>query len=214
MKQNSKDWKDVVSTYYDKCLAITILFVMFAFIVYPEIETTVIRASEKIMDSIEIPPEIPELIRPPEDIVRPIVNIEIIDDDMDMDDDVIELATIEATRLDPLAPILAVQTTAHGTTSRFVIYEDAPVILRRVSPVYPEHLRRLRSQGTVVLNIEVLVDGTVGAVEVRTSLLAGPGNFDESAVEAVRQWLFQPAKSGGNPVACWVTLPVIFTLQN
>jgi len=214
MSNASNDWKDVVSTYFDKCLSITLLFTMFAFIVFPNVETQAIAMTERIMEAIEIMPEIIERIEQPQEVVRPIVNIEIIDDDMndDSDDEIIYIDTIEITTLDPWAVIAPPPTL--GQTPRFVVYEDAPVVLRRVNPVYPDALRRARIQGTVVLQVEVLIDGSIGAIEVFRSVMPGPGGLDEAAIEAVRQWQFQPAQSGGRPVAVWITQPINFTIGN
>ncbi len=68
-------------------------------------------------------------------------------------------------------------------------------------------------QGEVILEVEVFADGTVGAIEVRKSLMSGPGGLDEAAIKSVKQWIFQPAKSSGRAVAVWVTFPVTFTLE-
>jgi protein TonB len=43
--------------------------------------------------------------------------------------------------------------------------------------------------------------------------MSGPGGLDEVAVKSVKNWEFSPAKSGGKPVACWVTFPVGFYLN-
>ena len=37
--------------------------------------------------------------------------------------------------------------------------------------------------------------------------------FDPVAVAAVRQYVFEPAKSGGKPVAVWVAIPIRFKLE-
>ena len=211
--QNNVDWKDIASSYYDKCLSLTILFIIFAFMVFPNVETQNLRTNERVLETIEILPEIQERIEPPEEVARPIVNIEIVDDASDDSDDEIEIiTTIEITRLDPFQTIAPPPTL--GQTPRFVVYEDAPVILRRVSPEYPPIGRRAGIRGTVLLDVEVLVDGDIGAIEVVQSLMSGPGGFDEAAIAAVRQWQFQPAKNGGRPVACWARIPIVFELTN
>ena len=214
MAHQNEDWKDVASSYYDKCLALTIIFVMFAFIVFPNIETRAIRSSEKIMETIEIPPDIPEQIKPPEEIAQPMVEIEIIDpDDAEDDETVTVVDTIEET-MDIFTPPPPPPTVSgDGETPRFVVYEDAPVVTRRVNPVYPEMARRMSIQGTVILDIEVHADGRIGAVEVFRSVMSGPGGLDEAAVTAVRQWQFQPAKSGGSSVACWIKQSIVFNID-
>ena len=211
--ENRTDWKDIASSFYDKCLSLTILFIMFTFMVFPNVEVQNLRTNERVLETIEILPEIQERIEPPEEVARPIVNIEIVDDaDDDSDDEILIITTIESSRIDDWESIAP--PTRHGDTPRFVVYEDAPVILRRVAPEYPAVGRRAGIQGTVLLDIEVLVDGSIGAIEVVQSLMSGPGGFDEAALVAARQWQFQPAMNGGRPVACWVRLPVVFVLEN
>jgi protein TonB len=79
------------------------------------------------------------------------------------------------------------------------------------TPPYPETARRLGIQGTSRLRFEVLASGTVGQIVVDQS--AGHPDLDRAAVDAVRQWRFEPARRGTEPVAVWVTLPVRFELR-
>jgi len=41
---------------------------------------------------------------------------------------------------------------------------------------------------------------------------AGHDELDRAAIEAIKQWQFEPARRGATPVAVWVTLPVRFEL--
>jgi len=92
-----------------------------------------------------------------------------------------------------------------GRTPRVVPYEDPPVLLAGQQPAYPEKLLKVKISGTVILDIEVYEDGSIGAIEVFKSLMAGPGGFDDVTINTVRQtWKFAPAKSGSNSVSCWV----------
>lgn len=209
-KENVNDWKDVANSYFDKCIALIILFLMFFFIVYPNVETKAVRTVDRTIEVIDWIPEEQEQIIQEHVIERLIINIEIVDeDDGDDDEDIIILETIDVTTRP--ADLIIDQTPER--TSRFVIYEVAPVAISRVQPVYPEWARRANIQGTVVLDIEILIDGSIGAIDVLQSLQSGPGGLDEIAIEAARKWRFQPAKSGGNPVACWITQPFHFTLN-
>ncbi len=61
-----------------------------------------------------------------------------------------------------------------------------------------------------MLRFVVEVDGHVGTVQVDSS--AGSPELDQSAVEAVKTWRFEPARRGKEPVPVWVTLPVRFSL--
>ncbi|HET8531196.1 MAG TPA: TonB family protein, partial [Methylomirabilota bacterium] len=81
----------------------------------------------------------------------------------------------------------------------------------QTTPHYPEAARREGVEGTVTLRFEVLASGKVGTVQVQRS--AGRTDMDRAAVEAVRVWLFEPARRGKEAVAVWVTLPVRFELN-
>jgi len=79
------------------------------------------------------------------------------------------------------------------------------------TPRYPEAARREGVEGTVTLRFEVLASGKVGSVQVQRS--AGRPDMDRAAVEAIKTWLFEPARRGKEAVAVWVTLPVRFELN-
>lgn len=81
----------------------------------------------------------------------------------------------------------------------------------QVKPRYPDSARRAGAQGTTVLKVRVLESGRVGEVLVEKS--AGHRDLDGAAVEAVKRWLFEPARIGREPVAVWVLLPVQFELR-
>jgi len=81
----------------------------------------------------------------------------------------------------------------------------------QTTPHYPEAARREGVEGTVTLRFEVLASGKVGTVQVQRS--AGRADMDRAAVEAIRTWLFEPARRGKEAVAVWVTLPVRFELN-
>lgn len=81
----------------------------------------------------------------------------------------------------------------------------------QTTPHYPEAARREGVEGTATLRFEVLASGKVGTVQVQRS--AGRADMDRAAVEAIRTWLFEPARRGKEAVAVWVTLPVRFELN-
>jgi TonB family protein len=87
---------------------------------------------------------------------------------------------------------------------------DPPTLVKEVRPTYTDDARRQRIQGNVVLEIVVRSDGSVGAVKVRRSL---GGGLDQRAIEAVRQWRFNPAKRHGTPVDVAVEIEVEFKLR-
>ena len=80
-----------------------------------------------------------------------------------------------------------------------------------MKPRYPESARRQGVEGTVLLKIRITEQGSVEDVQVERS--AGHPDLDQSTMEAVQRWRFEPARRSGEPVAVWVQLPVVFKLQ-
>ena len=81
----------------------------------------------------------------------------------------------------------------------------------QVKPRYPESARRAGAQGITLLKLRVLENGKVGEVQIEQS--AGHPDLDMAAADAVRRWLFEPARMGKQPIAVWVLLPVKFELH-
>jgi periplasmic protein TonB len=86
-----------------------------------------------------------------------------------------------------------------------------PSLLREVKPAYTDDARRQGVEGSVLLEVVVRADGTVGEVRIMRRLL-GTG-LDERAVDAVRQWLFSPAERFGTPVDVLVEVAVEFRMR-
>ena len=87
---------------------------------------------------------------------------------------------------------------------------DPPTLVREVRPVYTDEARRQRLEGDVILEIVVRSDGTVGSIRVKRSL---GGGLDQRAIDAVRQWRFNPARRHGTPVDVAVEVAVEFKLR-
>ena len=211
MNKQTVDWKDIAESYYDKSVSLAILILLFAFIVSPKIEVKPYDRTIKIIDAIDIPPEIKERIKPPEETIRPVVEI-VIEDDLDSEDDE-DIEIIETIGITSLDPYDIIPDKILGKTSKFVIYEDAPFPIKRAPLEYPLFAKNAGIEGEVILQVEVFKDGSVGAIEILKSLMSGPGGLDEAAIKSVKQMEFSPAKSGGKSVACWVTFPVTFSLN-
>jgi protein TonB len=84
-----------------------------------------------------------------------------------------------------------------------------PVKIVDVRPVYPEHARSARIEGTVIM--EAVLD-TSGRVTHLRVLKSAP-MLDQAALDAVRQWRYTPSLYGGHPVSVLMTITVRFILQ-
>jgi TonB family protein len=85
----------------------------------------------------------------------------------------------------------------------------APVLLSKVEPQYATDARLAKYQGTVLLSVEIGVDGLAGNVKVIRGLGLG---LDEKAIDAVHQWRFKPGVRDGQPVKVAAHVEVNFRL--
>ena len=85
-----------------------------------------------------------------------------------------------------------------------------PRVVREIKADYTEDARRRSIEGDVILEIVVKRDGTVGNVKILKGLEPG---LNDRAVQAVRQWRFDPARRLGSPVDVVVEVAVEFKLR-
>jgi TonB family protein len=86
----------------------------------------------------------------------------------------------------------------------------APRLLHKVEPSYTEDARALKVAGPVILYVEIQPDGRAHNIQVKQGLGLG---LDESAIDAISQWMFQPGTKGGQPVTVAATIEVNFRLM-
>ncbi len=93
---------------------------------------------------------------------------------------------------------------------KFVFVEIAPVIIKRVQPVYPEIARKAGIEGTVWVELWITKEGKVKkAVVVKSASEI----FNQPTLDAAVQFVFTPAMMQNGPVAVWVTLPFHYRLK-
>ena len=86
----------------------------------------------------------------------------------------------------------------------------AAKMMHKVEPVYPPLARQARISGTVTLRTIIGRDGKVKQLEV----LSGHPLLVQAALDAVRQWEYQPTLLNGEPVEIETTIDVIFELRD
>jgi protein TonB len=96
-----------------------------------------------------------------------------------------------------------------GTGSGPVPDFDAPPrLVRQTRPRYPQEAFVKKVEGTVL--VELLIDAS-GRV-ARTRVVQSIPLLDAAARETVSEWLFQPARKHGRPVATLANAPVRFRI--
>ncbi|PKN73599.1 MAG: hypothetical protein CVU50_02470 [Candidatus Cloacimonetes bacterium HGW-Cloacimonetes-3] len=210
MNMNTNDWKDIANAQFGKALALSLTLLIFGMMVTPKIEVRkqVFKADQ--MELVDIPMEEREKIEPPEPEVNIDVSFEIADDlgtqDVDMkayEDAISKIGNIYSTTASSSSVV-------DDRPVNFVPYDDPPVVIGTIAPEYPDFAKRAKQQGTVVLEVEVLKDGSIRNIIVKRSV---PGGLDDAAIAAVRKVKFQPGRSSGQPVDCLVIIPVEFKIN-
>lgn len=75
---------------------------------------------------------------------------------------------------------------------------------------YPAEAKSKNLQGYVLLSVLVDEQGAVAQAQVLES--SPPGVFEQSALEGIRRWRFNPARSQGKPVRAFVQQKIVFQL--
>lgn len=116
-----------------------------------------------------------------------------------------------------LMSVLLLGAALSQAAAQTVVYEagepglEPPRLLEdsHVEPVYPEEALQDGVQGTVLLRVVVTAYGMVSDVEIFRSPFRGE-SLAQAALDAVRQWRYQPAQLQGRNVACRIMQSVSF----
>jgi protein TonB len=85
---------------------------------------------------------------------------------------------------------------------------QASKLISQPKPMYPPIAKQARVQGTVVLAATISKSGTIDNLRV----VSGHPMLTQSALQAVRQWRYQPTYLNGEPVEVETTINVNFSL--
>jgi protein TonB len=82
-------------------------------------------------------------------------------------------------------------------------------LIRQPKPIYPPLAKQARISGTVQLTAIISKDGTIQDLKV----IKGHPLLIPAALEAVKQWVYQPTLLNGEPVEVITQIDVNFTLS-
>jgi TonB family protein len=105
---------------------------------------------------------------------------------------------------------LSLSTEAVGFPSGAYELNKPPRLIKKVEPVYPEEARKAGIEGTVILKARTDIHGRITNIKVEKS--ANP-LLDQVAVEALRQWVYEPAIIDGKPQTAEFDVNLRFALD-
>jgi len=79
-------------------------------------------------------------------------------------------------------------------------------LLKSVPPVYPPTARTQHLSGVVLIDALIDATGNVSTVKI----ISGPGLLHQAALDAVKQWKYEPAELDGKPTPVHLTVTVQF----
>jgi len=119
---------------------------------------------------------------------------------------------IEEVEVVPNGTAKPLPSSATGKPSRIRVGGDieAPHLITKVQPVYPESARSAGVSGTVILHAIISKDGKPLSLQVMNSQI--DPDLARSAVEAISQWRYTPTLLNGEPIEVDTTITVNFSL--
>jgi protein TonB len=82
-------------------------------------------------------------------------------------------------------------------------------LLRQPRPVYPPEARAAHVEGNVLIRLTIGKNGHPRLLEV----VSGHPMLIQAAIDAVKQWVYEPRMLNGEPVEVKTTISVPFTLS-
>lgn len=122
---------------------------------------------------------------------------------------------LEAASVTPLVPESAITSNTESAMKNAEHLTEVTIDTHYADnpkPSYPDIALRQGWQGQVMLRVQVNEAGVSEVVTIERS--SGYDLLDESAVEAVKQWRFNPAKRGDMAVASSVRIPIVFMIDD
>lgn len=114
--------------------------------------------------------------------------------------------TARETNPSSLTTVLSVKASVPGLSVPVSMGVTGGQLLYRVVPAYPNQARQQRLQGTVVLAATITEDGRLGEIKV----IKGQPLLARSAMDAAKDWRYQPFQLDGKPVRGETTITVDF----
>jgi len=111
--------------------------------------------------------------------------------------------------LDGAKPAVKAEVALGEEPLRITAGVQGPKVLKRVEPAYPLKARQARVQGTVILEATTDIYGRVMSIKVLRSIPL----LDQAAMDAVKQWVYEPVIINGKPKEVTFTVQVQFVLE-
>jgi protein TonB len=183
--------------------AIAIHFLIFYFTPQFEFKPYVLR--EAYFEAIDLPEQF-DIPPPPQEVAQPAIPMEAAEGE-EVDDE----ADIAPTTFDDIDALPPPPPPPSEQSQAFYAFDEPPVLIKHISPRYPDLARQAGIEGTVLLRVLVGKDGKVISASVLQSDVTPM--MEKAAVAAAKQFRFKPAKQRTVPVKATMMVPIRFKLH-
>jgi protein TonB len=84
-----------------------------------------------------------------------------------------------------------------------------PRLIKKVEPIYPKIAKKAKIEGVVILEVTIDIYGRVQHIKILRSIPL----LDQAAIDAVKQWVFEPIVINGIPRKAIFTVNIRFQLK-
>jgi protein TonB len=183
--------------------AIVIHFLLFYFSPPFTFKPYVLR--EEYFEAVELPEQF-DIPPPPKEVAQPAIPMEAAEGEQ-----VDEQADIAPTSFEDVASLPPPPPPPSEQAQKFYAFDEPPVLIKFISPRYPDLARQAGIEGTVLIEVLVTEEGKVSEARVIQSDVTPA--MEKAALEAAKHFLFKPAKQRTVPVRAHMAIPVRFTLH-
>jgi TonB family protein len=97
--------------------------------------------------------------------------------------------------------------------SELLSLEELPEPTTYIAPIYPEKAHDDKVEADIILDIEIMEDGTVGQVCLISASKDTTYGFERAAINAVEQWTFEPVTVDEEAVKVRFLYPIRFRIE-
>ncbi|MCD6380221.1 energy transducer TonB [bacterium] len=198
-------FKNGYSSYLRNALYVTIVIHFLGFLFSPQFEFTPYVLEEKEFIAIETADDF-VLPPPPKEVSQPVIPMAA--EEGEEAQDAADVAPTSFDQIDNLPPPPPPKA---DKMSKFFAFDEPPVLIKMVSPRYPELARLAGIEGAVTLRVLVSEKGAVISVSVLHSDVTPA--MDNAAIAAIRKFRFKPARQRMKPVKAFMAIPIVFRLH-
>jgi protein TonB len=191
--------------YLRNSLYVTIVIHFLGFYFSPPFEFTpyVLKEKEFIAiataDDFVLPP-------PPKEVSQPVIPMA-----AEEGEEAQDAADVAPTSFDQIENLPPPPPPKSDRTSKFFAFDEPPVLIKMVTPRYPDLAMQAGIEGAVTLR--VLVDEKGKVIEVSVLHSDVTPAMDYAAMAAARKFRFKPARQRMKPVKAYMAIPIIFRLN-